>query len=171
MISWVVLANTYVELKLDSLRQKLDELYPSQFLPSRLQGNFAVSGPAAGQFLIQCNVAGVAGVFMLNSIRGSYTEFADFAEAIADGSLRREVESQCCWLSIDLVHMHTTHDDAYRFIGQVLAKLAPADAAFLVHPARRSTIVFDDDIRRQLANGEQILPSPVRPISPDPPRR
>src|SRR6202041_355870 len=101
---WVVLANTYIELKLDSLRQKLDELYPGQFLPPRLQGNFAVLGPAPGQFLIQCHVTGVAGAFMLNSIRGFYTEFSDFAEAIADRSLRRKAESQCYWLSIDLVH-------------------------------------------------------------------
>jgi hypothetical protein len=168
MISWVVLANTYVELKLDTLRQKLDELYPGQFLPQRLQGNFAVLGPAPGHFLIQCHVTGVAGAFMLNNIRGFYT---DFAEAIADPSLRREAESQCCWLSIDLVHMHTTDEEAYRFIGQVLAKLAPADAAFLVHPARRATIAFDDNVRRRLANGENILSSPVTPISPDPPRR
>jgi hypothetical protein len=171
MISWVVLANTYVELKLDSLRQKLDELYPGQFLPPRLQGNFAVLGPAPGQFLIQCHVAGSAGAFMLNTIRGSYTESYDIAAAIADSSLRRAVESQSCWLSVDLVHQHTTDEDAYRFISQVLAKLAPADAAFLVHPATRSTIAFDDDIRRRLASGEPILPSPVTPISPDPPRR
>ena len=171
MISWVVLANTYVELRLDSLRQKLDELYPGQFLPPRLQGNFTVPGPAPGQFLIQCHVPGVAGAFMLNSVRGLYTEVSDFAEAIADRSLRLEAESQCCWLSIDLVHMHTTEEEAYRFIGQVLAKLAPADAAFLVHPVLRTTIAFDADVRRRLANCEQILPNPVTPLSPNPPRR
>jgi hypothetical protein len=171
MISWVVLANTYVELKLDSLRQKLDEIFPGEFLPPRQQGNFTVLGPAPGQFLIQCNIPGVAGVFMLNSLRGSYTEFSDFADAIADRALRRDAESQGCWLSVDLVHKHTTDEDAYRFISQVLAKLAPADAAFLVHPARRTTIAFDDDVRRRLASGEQILPSPITPINPDPPRR
>ncbi len=159
MISGVVLANTYVELKLDSLRQKLDELYPGQFLPARLQGNFVVLGPAEGQFLIQCHVTGVAGAFMLNSSRGAYTELSDFAATIADRALRREVESQRCWLSVDLVHKHTTEPDAYRFIGHLLARLAPADAAFLVYPARRATIAFDDTIRRRLANGEPILTS------------
>jgi hypothetical protein len=108
---------------------------------------------------------------MLNSIRGPYSDVSDFAAAIADRSLRREAESQGCWLSVDLVHRHTTDEDAYRFVGRVLAKLAPADAAFLVNPATRTTIAFDDDIRRRLANGEQILPSPIRPISPEPPRR
>jgi hypothetical protein len=170
MISWVVLANTHVELKLDSLRQKLDELYPGEFLPPRLQGNFAIVGPASGQFLIQCHIAGAAGVFMLNSVPGPYTEVSDFAAAIADRLLRGEAEGQRCWLSVDLVHKNTSDEDAYRFIGHVLAKLAPADAAFLVHPARRTTIVFDDNIRRQLANGELILPSAVTPLAPDPPR-
>jgi hypothetical protein len=171
MISWVVLANSYVDLKLESLRQKLDELYPGEFLPPRLQGNFVVPGPEPGQFLIQCHVPGAAGAFMLNSIRGPYTDVSDFAAAIADRSLRRKAETQRCWLSVDLVHQHATDADAYRFIGHVLAKLAPADAAFLVHPVRRTTIAFDDDIRRRLANGEQILPTPVTKLSPEPPRR
>ena len=171
MISWVVLADSYVDLKLDSLRQKLDEIYPGEFLPPRLQGNFVVPGPEPGQFLIQCHVPGAAGAFMLNSIRGPYTDVSDFAAAIADRSLRREAERQRCWLSVDLVHRHSTDEDAYRFIGQVLAELVPADAAFLVHPGRRATIVFDDNIRRQLKNGEPILAAPVTMLSPEPPRR
>src|SRR5580698_9461969 len=62
--------------------------------------------------------------------------------------------------SVDLVHRLTTDEDAYRFIEQVLAKLAPQDAAFLVHPEKLITMPFDDNIRRQFATGTQILSSP-----------
>jgi hypothetical protein len=158
MISWVVLSRSYVDLKVDSLREKLDEVYPGQFLPPR-DKNFVIDGPAPGQFLIKSNIAGAAGMFMLVSVRASYTEFSDFAEAIADPSLLRKIKAQCCWLSVDLIHRHTTDEDAYRFIEQVLAKLAPSDAAFLVYPEKRITITFDDGIRRRLANGEKILSS------------
>ena len=53
MVSWVVLANTYVELGVDLLRAKLDEIYPGQFLPPRQNGNFVVNGPGPGQLLVQ----------------------------------------------------------------------------------------------------------------------
>jgi hypothetical protein len=159
MISWVVLSNSYVDLKVDPLRAKLDEVYPGQFLPPR-DKNFVIDGPTPGQFLIKSNIAGAAGMFMLISVPASYTEFSDFAEVIADPALLRKIKAQCCWLSVDLIHRHTTNEDAYRFIEQVLAKLAPSDSAFLVHPERRITITFDDGIRRRLANGEQILSSP-----------
>jgi hypothetical protein len=70
---------------------------------------------------------------------------------------QRKAEAQNCWLSVDLIHNNTTEEDAYRFIAQVLAKLAPADAAFPVHPAKLITIEFDDALRRNLAKGERIL--------------
>ena len=159
MISWVALSNTYVDLKVDSLREKLDEVYPGQFLPPR-DKNFVIDGPTPGQFFIKSNIAGAAGMFMVISVPASYTEFSDFADVIADPALLRNVKAQCCWLSVDLVHRLTTDADAYRFIEQVLAKLAPQDAAFLVHPEKRITMPFNDDIRRRLANGAQILSSP-----------
>src|ERR1700722_20777483 len=159
MISWVVLSKSYVDLKVDSLREKLDEDYPGQFLPPR-DKNFVIDGPTPGQFFIKSNIAGAAGMFMLISVPASYTEFSGFAEVIADPTLLRNVKAQCCWLSVDLVHRLTTDADAYRFIEQVLAKLAPQDTAFLVHPEKRITTPFNDDIRRRLANGAQILSSP-----------
>jgi hypothetical protein len=159
MISWVVLSKSYVDLKVDSLREKLNEVYPGQFLPPR-DKNFVIDGFTPGQFLIKSNITGAAGMFMLISVPASYTQFSDFAEVIADPALLSSVKAQCCWLSVDLIHRFTTDEDAYRFIEQVLAKLAPPDAAFLVHPEKRITIPFDHDIRRRLANGAQILSSP-----------
>jgi hypothetical protein len=159
MISWVVLSNTHVDLKVDSLREKLDEVYPGQFLPPR-DKNFVIDGPTPGQFFIKSNIASAAGMFMVISAPASYTEFSDFADVITDPALLRNIKAQCCWLSVDLVHRLTTDADAYRFIEQVLAKLAPLDAAFLVHPEKRITMPFYDDIRRQLATGAQILSSP-----------
>jgi hypothetical protein len=158
MIALVVLANTYVDMRLDSLRAKLDEIYPGQFLPPRENGNFVIDGPTPGGFLIQANLLGVAGMFLLHNVPGPYWKFSDFAKAIEDPSMRRQAIAQCCWLSVDRVIKNRGDEGAYRFIGQVLAKLAPPDAAFLVHPSKLVTISFDDELRGRLARGERILP-------------
>jgi hypothetical protein len=160
MISWVVLSNSYVDLTVDALRKKLDEVYPGQFLPPN-NNNFVIDGPTSGQFLIKSNIPGAGGIFMLFSVPGPYTEFSKFAEAIADSAMLRSVKAQCCWLSVDLIQLHarTTEEVAYRFIEPVLAKLAPSDAAFLVDPEKGVTIPFSDDIRDRLAKGEEIRSS------------
>jgi hypothetical protein len=160
MISWVVLTGSYQDLHLDEVRQKLDEVYPGQFLPPRQKGNFVVAGPAPGQFMIFSSIPGAAGIFLLNNIPGPYTELSKFAEAISDPSIRDSIAKQCCWLSVDLIRRRTTDAEAYRFIEQALAKLAPADAAFLVDPDKGATIAFDDNIRSRFAKGEQVLSSP-----------
>lgn len=157
MVSWVVLANTYVDLTLDSLRAKLDEVYPGQFLPPREKGNFVIDGPTPGGFLIQVNLPGAAGMFLLHNVPGPYWEFSGFTKAIADPAIRSKAMTQCCWLSIDRIGEHGSEEDGYRFIGLVLAKLAPPDAAFLVHPSKFIVIPFDDDLRGRLARGERIL--------------
>jgi hypothetical protein len=160
VISRVVLANSHVALDLDSLRAKLEELYPGQFVPPHIKGSFVVAGPKPGQFLIQSNVDGAAGVFLLTSVPKSYAQFSDFSKTIADGPFRRRAEAQCCWLSVTLISNSKSEAEAYRFVEQVLAKLAPVDAAFLVDPAKRVTIAFDDAIRSRFASGALILSSP-----------
>jgi hypothetical protein len=157
MVSLVILSKSYVALDADKLRAKLDETFPGEFVPQRDQGSFVVDGPVErAQFLIQSRVANAAGTFMLNSVPGPYTKFSDFAKFIKDRAIRRQARAQRSWLSIDLIAKHTTEDDAYRFIGRALAVLAPRDAAYLVHPSRRVVVAFDDNVRRRLANGEQI---------------
>ncbi|HEX3939064.1 MAG TPA: hypothetical protein VHX43_16285 [Xanthobacteraceae bacterium] len=160
MVSWVVLTGGYVDLSLDEVRQKLDEVYPGQFLPPRQKGNFVIAGPARGQFMIFSIIPGAAGIFLLNNIPGPYTDFSDFAGAISDPSIRSGVAKQCCWLSVDLIHRTTTDEEAYRFIEQVLARVAPADAAFLVDPDKGATIAFGDKVRSRFAKGELVLSSP-----------
>ncbi len=154
MVSWVVLSKTYLDLDAAAVRKKLDELYPGRFLPAEQQANFVVGSKMPGMFIIKSTMAGAAGLFMLLSVPGPYTEFSDFAGSIADPLLRRKAEAQTAWLSVDLIGKITTNEEAYRFIGAVLAKLAPADAACLVKPATKSTIVFDDTVRGQLASGQ-----------------
>ena len=141
MVSLVVLSNTYVPLTLDGLRARLDEPYPGQFLPPRDQGNFVIDGAVPGaEFLIQSNLPGAAGMFLLHSVPGPYVEVSDFALYITEPSLRRIAETQACWLSVDCVRQYTGEEDAYRFIGSALAKLAPRDTTALVHPSRPITI-------------------------------
>jgi hypothetical protein len=157
MIGWVVLSKTWVQLTEDTLRRRLDELYPGEFLPPRKTGTFVVEGPVAGaQFLIKSAVAGAAGIFMLHSVPGSYSDFSGFAAHIKNKRLRSVVARQEAWLSVELIGQVASRDDAYRFIGKVLAALAPADAAILVHPSRMASMPFDDDVRRRLANGDQF---------------
>jgi len=160
MIALVVLANTYVDLTLDSVRAKLDEVFPGEFLPPRQKGNFVIDGPTPGGFLIQANLPGAAGIFLLHNVPAPYREFSDFAKAIADTATRKKAMAQRCWLFVDRIGKHGSEEDSYSFIEQALAKLAPPDAAFLVHPSRLITIPFDDDLRARLARAERILPNP-----------
>jgi hypothetical protein len=118
-------------------------------------GKFRRGLPTPGQFLIKSTIPGQAGMFMLIGVPGPYTDFSEFAHFIPDPSLRRKAEAQSCWLSVDLIAKITTAGEAYRFIGAVLAKLAPADAAVMVKPETNSAVLFDDDLRRQLASGSE----------------
>jgi hypothetical protein len=156
-IGWVVLSNTFLDLNLDSLRATLDSLHPGQFLPPN-ERTFVIAGAVEGQFMIQSNVDGAAGMFMLHDVPGPYTLFSDFAEHITDPDLRTLAKSQGVWLGVDNMHVHTTEAEAYRFIGAVLAKLAPPDAAMLVHPSMPIAVRLDDDLRRKLADGVQPEP-------------
>ena len=154
MISLVALSRSYVDLDVHSLSKALDELYPGKFVPLDQQENFVVGGRIPGQFLVKSTIAGAAGMFMVQSVPGPYTEFSDFAQFIADAALRRKAEAQQYWLSIDLIHMFTNKDEAYRFIAAGIAKLAPADAAVVVKPENNSTVLFNAELRSKLAAGQ-----------------
>lgn len=159
MVSWVVLFDSPLALDEGMVRARLDEAFPGEFVPQRDQGSFVVAGPEPGaQFLIQSRVAGAAGVFMLNAVAAPYTRFSDFARLIPDRAIKQKAQAQRRWLSIDLIrpHANATEADAYRFIGRALAKLAPRDAAYLVHPTRQIVVAFDEDVRRRLATGEYM---------------
>jgi hypothetical protein len=154
MIGWVVLSNTWVELTEDALRVHLDRLYPGEFLPPRERGTFVVEGPNAGmQFLINSAIAGARGMFLLQTMPGSYTEFSPFADHVSDAALRRIAADQQAWLGVERVSGNN-EDEAYRFTGKVLAALAPSDTTVLVHPSRLISCAFDENIRRKLSNGE-----------------
>jgi hypothetical protein len=155
MIGWVVLSNADVALTVDSVRATLDALYPGQFLPTN-DRNFVVEGGVPdSQFMIQSNVAGAAGMFMLHSVPGPYTQFSDFAETITEPGLRDLAIAQQAWLAVDAIHVHTTETEAYRLIGALLAKLAPPEAAVLVHPSKPIVMRFNGDVRSRLASGLQ----------------
>lgn len=154
MISLVILSNSYVDLDVHSLSKALDEIYPGKFVPLEQQANFVVGGRIPGQFLVKSTIAGAAGMFMVQSVAGPYTEFSDFARFIADAALRRKAQAQQCCLSIDLIHMFRNKDEAYRFIATALAKLAPADAAVVVRPENNSATLFTAELRSQLAAGQ-----------------
>jgi hypothetical protein len=158
MVSLVVLYDSYLELSIEPLRHSLNQVFPGEFLPPREQGNFVVDGAVPGAtFMINCIVENAAGLFMLNNVPGPYTEFSDFIDYIAEPALRERAKAQNSWLSIDLINAITDVEDAYRFIGKMIARLAPDDAAFLVHPETYHSVVFDSEVRSQLAEGRRLF--------------
>lgn len=154
MIGWVVLSNSWLELTEDSLRARLDRVFPGEFLPPRQQGTFVVAGPVVGsQFLVKSAVPDASGIFIMHTVRGPYTAVSPFAKHIRDESLRRIAAAQRAWLGLELVG-GGDEAKAYRFIDKALAALAPEDAVVLVHPSRLVTYVFNADMRQKLAAGE-----------------
>jgi hypothetical protein len=121
---------------------------------------FVIDGPTPGGFFIKSSLADATGLFLLHNVPGPYWKFSDFAKAIADPTIQKQAMAQRCWLSVDRIGTHGSEEDGYRFIERVLAKLAPPDAAFLVHPSRLITIPFDENLRARLARAERILPNP-----------
>ena len=156
MIGWVVLSDTDVELTVDSVRVTLDALYPGQFLPAN-DRNFRHRGRRSRLAIHDpvecCRCSG--NVHAPPPFPAPTPQFSDFAEAITDPGLRALAVSQQAWLAVDAMHVHTTEAEAYRLIGAVLAKLAPPDAAVLVHPSKSIVMRFDSDVRSRLASGLQ----------------
>ena len=156
MIGWVVLFDSDVEFTEDSLRAELDRLWPGQFLPQRDNGSFVVEGTVPGaEFMIQSRVPGVSGTFLLHNVPAPYSEFSDMVERIPDASLRDIAKAQGCWMSVDLMS-EVGAAEAYKFVGSVLARLAPPDAAVLLHPSRGTAVRFTQDVRRKLAEKGQL---------------
>jgi len=157
MVSWVVLSKSYVALDADKLRAKLDEAFPGEFLPQRDQGSFVVDGAVPrAQFLIQSRVAKAAGLFMLQSVPGPYTSFFRLRQ-VHHGSRGQATGAGATELAVD-----RSYGQAYDR-GRSLSlhrprrgDTRPRDAAYLVHPTRRIIVAFDEDVRRRLANGEQM---------------
>jgi hypothetical protein len=154
MVSLVILSQSSPDLTLESIRSTLDAVFPGQFLPPREEGNFVIDGGVPGAvYMIQCTVPGAGGMFMLHNVPGPYAEFTDISRL--SGSLRDLALKQPCWMSIDLMHAYGAEEDGYRFIGPVLAQLAPTDSTVLLHPSKMIAVQFTPDVRRQLASGGQ----------------
>jgi hypothetical protein len=155
MVSLVILSQSSPDLTLESVRSTLDAVFPGQFLPPREEGNFVIDGGVPGAvYMIHCSVPGANGMFMFHNVPGPYAEFSDISTRLS-GALRDLALKQPCWMSIDLMHAYDADDDGYRFIGPVLAQLAPTDAAVLLHPSKMTAVEFTPDVRRQLASGGQ----------------
>ena len=154
MVSLVALLPSWQELAVEEVRQALDALFPGAFLPPREEGNFVIEGPVPGaSYLVQCTVPQYSGMFLIHNVPGPYSEFSDYLAHLVDPELRELGSKQPCWMSVDMMHRHTTDEDAYRFVSAALAKLAPPDAALLLHPSRYLAVLFAPEVRRTLASG------------------
>jgi hypothetical protein len=154
MVSIVALMPSWELIPVDVVREELDALFPGEYLPPREAGNFVVEGPAEhSSYLVNCTVAHHQGTFLIYNVPGPYGEFSDFLRHIEDAELRAVAAAQPCWMSVDLIDKRSSREDAFRFIGAVLAKLAPPDCTLLVHPSRYMVIPFTSDVRAVLASG------------------
>lgn len=150
----VVLSNTHVPLTVESLRGTLDTLYPDQFAQSEDAGNKVSKGFLPGMFGIECVIPGAEGWYVVHSNLGPFTAYSDFEKHIDDDELRDVAEAQEFSLEVHLVSIHGIQEEAYRFIGALLAMLAPADSAILVHPSNHAVIAFTPSVRKCLAAGD-----------------
>jgi hypothetical protein len=155
MVSWVVLFDSDVEFTKDSLQAELDRIWPGQFLPQRDDGSFIVEAILPEQFLIKSSIPGALGLFMLHNVPAPYSGFSDLVDRIPDASLRDIAKAQGWWMSMNLISQSGAAE-GYKFIGSVLARIAPPDAAVLLHPSRGAAVRFTEDVRRKLAEKGQL---------------
>ena len=154
MNGWIALSMTWVELTVESLRARLDALFPGEFLPPRDRGTFVIDGPIERmQFAIHSAIKSAEGMFMLNSVPGPYSDVCDFAERIEYNELRDLALAQEAWLSVELIGQTLSVENACSFAGKVLAELAPQDTAVVLNLSGLTCRHFDEEIRRKLANG------------------
>ena len=155
MLSLVALCPTWSRLEVGEVRDALDSLFPGSFLPPREEGNFVVEGPAPGSsVLVQCSAPGHSGTFHVYHVAGPYGDFSEFLLHIEDPNVRKLAEAQPCWFSVDVLHRHASDDEALRFICVALAKLAPSDATFVVHPTLYLVNALSPESRQVLASGK-----------------
>jgi hypothetical protein len=154
MVSLVALLPSWQERSIDEVRESLDALFPGCFLPPREEGNFVIEGPVLGaSYMVQCTIPEHSGMFLIHNVPGPYSEFSDCLVHLPDSELKELAAKQPCWMSVDMMHRHTSDEDAYRFVSAALAKLAPPDAAVLLHPSRYMALPFSSEVRRTLASG------------------
>jgi len=75
-----------------------------------------------------------------------------------DQRLQDLVRNHKAWISVDLIAPIGATEDAYRFIGKALAKMAPEDSVALVHPQTNAMVPFDSETRSKLQS-EVVLRS------------
>jgi len=152
MTSLVLLSVSPVALDLETLRAALDAVFPGQFLPPREAGNLVVDGPVKGaMFMVMSAVPGFEGGFMVHTVPGPYDDFSPFRTHIRDPRVLGAVARHRAWMSVDRIVPMGTEEGHYRFIGRLLAHLAPPDAVALVHPSRMQTLEATPDVLRDLA--------------------
>jgi len=152
MTSLVLLSVLPVPLDVEALRGALDAVFPGQFLPPREAGNLVVDGPVKGAtFMVMSAVPGFEGGFMVHTVPGPYDDFSPFRAHIQDPDLLERVGRHGAWMSVDRIVPLGTEEGHYRFIGRLLAHLAPPDVVAVVHPSRMQTVEATPDVLRDLA--------------------
>ena len=167
MVSLVVLSPTHDAYTLDTVHHDLEALF-RPLLPPREVGNFVVESIPSASYSVQCTVPGYSGLYSIQNVAGPYAAFSDFLEHIGDPELKELAASQPFWISVDRMHSYESDREAYRFIGQLLARLAPEDAAVLVHPSKYLVRPFTPEVRRLLASGGERLATHDPAIAPSP---
>jgi hypothetical protein len=155
MVSLVVLLRQALRLDRTALQEKLDAVFPGQFVPHN-ENSFVVDGPDQTQLMAKSLVASHSGLFFVICRPGAYGDVSSYASHGRDPRLQDLLRQHNAWLSVDLVAPIGGTEDAYRFIGKALAKLAPDDAVALVHPQTNAMVPFYSETRAKLRS-EAVL--------------
>jgi hypothetical protein len=155
MVSLVVLVPQPVHLDVPTVQNLLDEVFPGHFMPTT-DSSFVIEGTAPAQLFVKSAVPQNSGVFFVNAVPRPYTAMAGFLTNVKDPNLRSRVQGHAAWLSLDRVGAIGSADDAYRFIGKALARLAPRDALAVVHPDSERMVRFEGSTLAHL-NADNVL--------------
>jgi hypothetical protein len=149
MVSLVVLVSQPVHLDVPTVQRLLDEVFPGRFVP-KTDSSFVIEGTGPEQLFVKSVIPQNAGVFFVNVVPRPYTAVSGFLTKVTEPTLRSRVQGHTAWLSVDRVGAIGSVDDAYRFIGKALARLAPHDALAVVHPSSERTVPFEGSTLAQL---------------------
>lgn len=149
MVSLVILLRRPVQWERAAIQEQLDAVFPGQFLPQN-ENSFVIDGPDPTQFMVKSLVASHSGLFFIICRPEAYVNVSNFAPNDRDPRLQELLGQHHAWHSVDLIAPISGTEDAYRFIGKTLAKLAPEDSVALIHPQTKALVRFDAETRVRL---------------------
>ena len=158
MISIVLLLLNPLPMDVSRLEVSIARAAPASFVKS--EQNFVNSTDKREKFEVFFAKSN-DGIFLVHNHAHPYCdELEKVAGSISDRALGEKVRKHRAWISVDLMDrdkmMFRTEADAWRFIGKVLAELAPEDAVAIYVPAKGVLMAFDNSSKTKLRDSNVL---------------